>query len=97
MRIKYDNIVYEIDSISFIKERFVTFTFSLSKIIIDCEKLYFSQYLLSRILEKGYFDASGLDFIKVNILNNRSMQEEWINKYLSKNREQMKFFKYIMG
>ena len=92
MRIKFGHKIYETDFVSCPGEdecRFVTVNTSNGVYSIDCETNAGAKWLMRKILEDGYFDASGVDY------NNDQDDFSWYEYCLNKTKEQEVFGKWI--
>lgn len=56
--------------------------------VIDCEEPNYAHWLITTMLTKGYFDASGVDYDNSNDLT-------WIEYCINKTEEQKVFGKWI--
>lgn len=89
MRIKFGNKIFECNYVRQLTERFVyVCTCENRQYTIDCEEKNYVTWLMSILLTKGFFDASGVDY-------DNSNDQEWVEYCNNKTEEQKVFGKWI--
>ena len=90
MRIKFGNKIIEFDQAIQLggTDRFVDLSSSRFRYIIDCEESNYAAWLIYKLLNNGYFNASGVDY-------NNSQDPTWLDYCLNKTEEQKIFGKWI--
>lgn len=92
MRIKFKNRIYEVDYVSNPKDtNIVNVRTSNGVYSIDCEEHNYAIWLLSTMLTKGYFDASGVDY------NNDQNDSSWYKYCKNKTENEKVFGRWING
>ena len=91
MRIKFGNKVMEVDYVCNPggHDRFVDVNTPKEHYIIDCEEHEYARWLITTMLTKGYFDASGVDY-------DNSNDPTWFRYCINKTEEQKVFDKWII-
>lgn len=93
MRIKFGDRIYEATKATYPGNtgRYVYISCSNGCYAIDCEKPNYASWLMTVLLLKGYFDASGVDY------NNDQGDMNWFKYCDDKTEEQKVFGKWING
>ena len=90
MRIKFGNKIIECDRVVQPggRDRFIDVISSNNHYVIDCEEINYAIWLMSVLLTKGFFDASGVDY-------DNSNDRSWFEYCNNKTEEQKVFGKWI--
>ncbi len=90
MRIKFGNKVMETNYICNLggQSRFVDVITPIGHYVIDCEEPNYASWLMTFMLTKGYFNASGVDY-------DNSDNPGWFKYCKNKTEEQKVFGKWI--
>lgn len=93
MRIKFGDRIYESTKAIYPGNtgRYVYISCSNGCYAIDCEEPNYASWLMTELLWKGYFDASGVDY------NNDQGDMSWFKYCDDKTGEQKVFSKWING
>lgn len=98
MRIKFGDRIYEATEVIYAgySERYVYISCSNGRYVIDCEEPNYAKWLMTTLLHEGYFDASGVDYTKMNY-NYDEVHKKWFKYCDNKIEKQKVFDKWING
>ena len=98
MRIKFGDRIYEVTKATYPGNtgRYVYISCSNGCYAIDCEEPNYASWLMTELLRKGYFDASGVDYTKMDY-NYDESHKKWFKYCNNKIEEQKVFGKWING
>ena len=90
MRVQFGNKIVEASHVynPGVQDRFVDVITPIGHYVIDCEEPNYAHWLMSIMLTKGYFNASGVDY-------DNSNDPTWFEYCRNKTEEQKVFRKWI--
>ena len=90
MRVQFGNKIVEANHVCNPggQDRFVDVITPIGHYVIDCEEPNYASWLMSIMLTKGYFNASGVDY-------DNSNDPKWFEYCRNKTEEQKAFGKWI--